>query len=108
MTLTTDHTEDARHLVGDFVRRAGKTFLVVRCGDGFGGSRSIRVTPDDVAAFFATQARNLASGCRTLAGLTGDWRSISDLAQAALDWFKSVNVTGMRRAARRRGLIPRF
>lgn len=108
MTTKTDHTEDARHLVGDFVRRAGRTFLVVRCGDGFGGEQTIRVTPDDVAAFFATQARNLTSGCRTLAGLTGDWRVISELAQACLDWFKNVNVTGMRRAARRRALVPRF
>lgn len=108
MTTATDHTADAKYLVGDFVQRAGKTFLVVRCGDGFGGQQTIRVTPDDVAAFFATQARNLASGCRTLAGLTGDWRSISELAQACLDWFKNVNVAGMRKAARRRGLIPRF
>lgn len=103
-----DHTHDARHLLGDFVERAGKTFLVVRCGDGFGGERAVRVTPDDVAAFFATQARDLASGCRTLAGVTGDWRGVSELAQACLDWFKRVNVAAMRRAARRRGLVPRF
>ncbi len=104
----TDHTADAKLRVGDFVQRAGKSFLVLRCGDVFGDERTIRVTPDDVAEFFATQARNLSSGCRTLAGLIGDWRSISELAQAALDWFKLVNVVGMRRAARRRHLTPRF
>lgn len=108
MTTTTDHTAAAKYLVGDFVQRAGKTFLVVRCGDGCSGQQTIRVTPDDLAAFFATQAPNLTSGCRTLAGLTGDWRAVSELAQACLDWFKNVNVAGMRRAARRRGLIPRF
>lgn len=32
MTLTTDHTDDTEHFVGDFVQRAGKTFLVPRCG----------------------------------------------------------------------------
>ena len=104
----TDLTTDAKQAVGGFVQRAGKTFLVVRCGDVFGDERTVRVTPDDVAEFFATQARNLASGCRTLAGLTGDWRSVSELAQACLDWFKCVNVVGMRRAARSRHLIPRF
>jgi len=104
----TDLTPDAKQTVGDFVQRAGKTFLVVRCGDVFGDERTIRVTPDDVAEFFATQARNLTSGCRTLAGLTGDWRSVSELAQACLNWFRSVNLIGMRRAARRRHLIPRF
>jgi hypothetical protein len=61
-----------------------------------------------VAHFFATQVGNLLSGCRTLAGLAGDWRSISELAQACLDWFKLVNVVGIRRAARRLGLLPRF
>ena len=106
--LKTDSTDDAKRAVGHFVQRAGKTFLVLRCGDVFGEERSVRVTPDDVAEFFATQARKLTSGCRTLAGLTGDWRSISELAQACLGWFKSVNVVGMRRAARRRHLIPRF
>jgi hypothetical protein len=104
----TDHTADAKLRVGDFVLRAGKSFRVLWCGDVFGDDQTIRVTPDDVAEFFATQARNLTSGCRTLAGLTGDWRSISELAQAALDWFKFVNVIGMRQAARRRHLIPRF
>ena len=103
-----DHTDDAKQTVGEFVQRAGKTFLVLRCGDVFGDERTIRVTPDDLAEFFATQARNLSSGCRTLAGLTGDWRSISELAQACLNWFKSVNIVGMRRAAHRRHLIPRF
>ena len=104
----TDLTPDAKQAVGGFVQRAGKTFLVVRCGVGFGDERTIRVTPDDVAAFFATQARNLASGCRPLAGLTGDWHSILELAQACLDRFRSVNLIGTRRAARRRHLIPRF
>ncbi|MEO2090246.1 MAG: hypothetical protein ABGY75_12200, partial [Gemmataceae bacterium] len=74
------------------------------------GSKEPRVVEnvDDVAEFFATQARNLNSGCRTLAGLTGDWRAISELAQTCLDWFKCENVVGMRRAARRRHLIPQF
>ncbi len=106
--LKTDYTGEARRLVGPFVRRAGKTFLVLHCGDVFGQGRAIRITPDDVAEFYARQAGNLLSGCRTLAGLTGDWRPVSELAQAALGWFKHVNVTGMRRAARRFGLVPRF
>lgn len=103
-----DHTTDAKHIVGDFVQRAGKSFLVLSGGDTLGDERTIRLTPDDVAEFFASQARSLTSGCRTFAGLTGDWRPISELAQACLNWFKCVNVVGMRRAARRRHLIPRF
>jgi len=69
MTTRTGHTPDAKRSVGDFVHRGVETFLVLRCGNVSGDGRTIRVTPDDVAAFFAKQARNLTPGCRTLAGL---------------------------------------
>ncbi len=104
----TDLTIDAERVLGDFVERAGKTFLVVRRCDVSGDARAVRVTPDDVADFYAAQARDSASGCRTLAGRTGDWRAVSASSKAALDWFGSVNLIGMRRAACRRGLVPRF
>ena len=74
----------------------------------FGEPTTVRITPGNLAEFYATQANNLGSGIRTLAGLHGDWRPISQLADLALDWFKSVNVEGMRRAARKVGLEPRF
>lgn len=106
--LTTDYTTDAKEIVGSFVQRAGKTFLILRCGDVFGQEQTIRVTPDNLADFYATQAGNLLSGCRTLAGMTGDWRPVSELAQACLNWFKQVNIAAMRRAARKLGLVPRF
>lgn len=106
--LKINYAAEAQEVVGPCVHRAGKTFLVLRCGDVFGEERTIRVTPDNLADFYQSQANNLLSGCRTLAGLTGDWRPISELAQACLDWFKTVNVVAMRRAARRVGLVPRF
>jgi hypothetical protein len=105
---TTEYTADARQIVGSFVQRAGKTFLILRCGDVFGEEQTVRVTPTNLVEFFATQASKLLSGCRTLAGLTGDWRPMSELAQLCLDWFKIVNVVCVRRAARRFGLVPRF
>ena len=43
-----------------------------------------------------------------LAGITGDWRPIDMMARECLEWFKAVNITGMRRAARRQGLTHRF
>lgn len=103
-----DYNGEAKHVVGPFVQRAGKTFIVLRCGDVFGQDRTITVNPQDVAEFFSSQATNLLSGCRTLAGLTGDWRPVSEMAQACLAWFKLVNVVGMRQAARHVGLVPRF
>ena len=105
---TTTYTAEAKELLGEFVQRAGKSFLVVKASDVFGEPTTIRITPGNLAEFYATEANNLSSGIRTLAGLYGDWRPISELANLALDWFKSVNVEGMRRAARRAGLTPKF
>ena len=105
---TTTYTLDAQEQLGEFVERAGKSFLTVRTTTVFGEPTSLKITLDDVAEFYATQARNLSSGVRVLAGLAGDWRGISSLADLALDWFKTVNVEGLRRAARKVGLVPRF
>jgi len=105
---TATYTDAAQELLGDFVQRAGKTFLVIRAANVFGESETVRITPDNLAEFYATQAGKLSSGIRTLAALHGDWRQVSELADLALSWFKRVNVEGVRRAARRVGLTPRF
>ena len=105
---TTTYTLEAKGLLGSFVKRAGKNFLVIRATNVFGEPETVRVTPANLAEFYATQASNLLSGIRTLAGLSGDWRPISRLADLALDWFKRVNVEGMRRATRKVGLTARF
>lgn len=65
------------------------------------------VTVNDVAEYFATQARSM-SGMRSLAGHYGDWRQIDQLAQEVLSWFKFVNIEGMRKASLSLGLIPKF
>lgn len=105
---TTTYTAAAQEMLGEFVERAGKTFLTVRTTNVFGGPISLKITPADLAEFYRTQANNLSSGIRVLAGMAGDWRPMSQLADLALSWFKAVNVEGMRRAARRVGLEPRF
>jgi len=105
---TTTYTSEAQEMLGAFVQRAGKTFLVIRAANVFGESERVRITLDNLAEFYTTQAGKLSSGIRTLAGLHGDWRQISELADLALSWFKQVNVEGMRRAARREGLTPTF
>src|SRR3954452_11448864 len=103
---TSTFTIDAQEMLGEFVERAGKSFLTVRTTNVFGEPTTLKITLDDVAEFYLTQARNLGSGIRTLAGLHGDWRPTSQLADIALGWFKSVNIEGMRLAARKVGLEP--
>lgn len=106
--MTTTYTIDAQEQLGNFVERAGKSFLTVRTTNVFGEPVSLKITLADLAEFYATQANNLSSGIRVLAGQPGDWRPMSQLADLALGWFKHVNVDGMRRAARKIGLEPRF
>lgn len=105
---TTTYTAHAQDMLGEFVLRAGKSYLTVRTTNVFGSPTTLKITVGDVAEFYRTQANNLDSGIRTLAGLHGDWRPISELADLALSWFKAVNVEGIRRAARKVGLEPRF
>jgi len=107
-TTTITLTAQAQSQLGPFVRNAHKTKLVVRCQNVFEEELDLTISLDDVAEYYATQARNLSSGCRTLAGLTGDWRYVDKLASMALEWFKRVNVVGMRAAGRRHGIEPRF
>ncbi len=101
-------TDQAQAALGSFIEKANRSKLVVRCANVFGEDVSLTITLADVSTYYATEAQNMTSGCRTLAGLTGDWRQVDGLASMALDWFKRVNVEGMRRAARRLGLVPRF
>lgn len=105
---TTTYATDAQEMLGEFVDRAGKSFLTVRTTTVFGKPTSLKVTLDDVAEYHRTQAIKHGCGIRTLAGLHGDWRPISHLADLPLDWFKGANVEGMRRAARKVGLEPKF
>lgn len=101
-------TAQAQSDLGPFVERAYRSKIVVRCTNAFDEQVSLTITLADVAEYYATEAHNMTSGCRTLAGLTGDWRQIDGLASLALEWFKRVNVQGMRRVARRLRLEPRF
>lgn len=101
-------TAQAQTLLGPFVEKAQKAKLVVRCFTIFDEQTTVTISLDDLARYYAVEARNLSSGCRTLAGLTGDWRYIDGLASLALMWFRRVNENGMRTAARRHGIQPRF
>jgi len=91
-----------------YILDAGKTFITLHTGDECFGNRDVRITMDDVADYYLNQATNITSGCRTLAEVIGDWRFVDMMAGECLEWFKAINIAGMRRAARRRGLMPKF
>lgn len=90
-----------------FVKQ-GKTFVVVGLAEDWQyPRREKKIRIGDVAKYFAHQAGSM-SGCRSLAGITGDWRCIDNIAQDVLEYFKQVNVIGLRRESRKLGLEPRF
>jgi hypothetical protein len=92
-----------------YILDAGETFITLQAGVNVFGDREVKITMDNVADYYRTQAGNAAySGCRTLAGMAGDWRPIDMMARECLEWFKAVNIAGMRRTVERRGLMPRF
>jgi hypothetical protein len=96
------------HEIPGYILNAGKTFIIIRVGDECFKNRKVKITIEDVAEYYLTQARNMTSGCRVLADLIGDWRPIDMMTRECLEWFKVVNIEAMSRSARRRGLIPRF
>jgi hypothetical protein len=59
------YTDEAKTMLGEFVHRAGKSFLVLEVTDVFGQPTKLKVTPADLAIFYATQAHRLDSGIRT-------------------------------------------
>ena len=88
--------------------RVGKTFVDVRLAEDWQyPARVKRIRLADVARYFAHEAGSM-SGCRTLAGIVGDWRPIDNIAQEVLTYFKLANIKGLRRESRKLGLEPKF
>jgi hypothetical protein len=86
----------------------GKTFIDVTLAEDWQYPQRVkRIRITDVAKYFANEAGSM-SGCRSLAGIVGDWRCIDAIAQDCLEYFKQVNVEAMRREAKKVGLIPKF
>ena len=89
--------------VPTYVKGAGKTYITIRVS-AWDGTRTLKITLKDVINYYATQARNIVSGIRTLAGYSGDWRPIDNLAQEALQWFKYINRPTLARESEKRGM----
>jgi hypothetical protein len=87
----------------EWVKKAGKTYITIAVDD-WRGSRNLKVTIDDLCRYYSKDARDIMSGCRTLAGHTSDWRPIDELAKFCLEYFKKVNIETLRRVGARYGM----
>ena len=86
-----------------YVKGAGKTYITIQISD-WEGSRALKIRLKDVLVYYATQARNIWSGIRTLAGYSSDWRPVDALAKEALEWFKYMNKSTLSREAEKYGM----
>lgn len=95
--------------VPEYVKGAGKTFIVLVFGNEWNGDiKPRKITISDVVEYYRSQANNIVSGCRSLAGFVSDWRYVDAIAKECLEWFKFVNVEELRRESRKAGLVPKF
>ncbi len=91
----------------EYILDAGKSFIKIRVSD-WQGDQDLIVTVEDVIEYYRYEAGNITSGCRIIAGYAGDWRPIDILSKECLEWFKFVNIEGLRQEGRKYGLIPKF
>ena len=91
--------------VPDYVKSAGKSYITIMTGNDWEGDPSpLKITVKDVIAYYYKDARDILSGCRTLAGFSSDWRGIDRLAKECLEWFKLVNREALAREGKKYGM----
>ncbi len=93
--------------IPEYFKRICKEYLVILVSD-YRGSEEHKITIDDVVKYYATQATNIISGCRTIGTVSGDWRNVDYLAKECLEIFKVINMEALRRISKKWGLTPRF
>jgi hypothetical protein len=90
--------------VPNYVRNAGRTYITIKTEDR---NSPLKITINDVIRYYREEAGSM-SGCRSIAGLIGDWRNIDRLADECLGYFKMVNVDMLRREGKRVGMLAKF
>ena len=90
----------------DYMSMEGDT-LKVRVSD-WRGEKEIKVGMEEVADYYLHEAHNISSGCRTLAGHTGDWRPIDNLASECMYVYRELDLDKFRKVCMDKGLTPKF
>ena len=93
--------------VPSYITANSKTSLTININD-WQGKQEAKITIKAVIEYYKTQAPNISSGLRCIAGVCGDWRNIDALAREALAYFKANNINELKREAKRQGLEPKF
>lgn len=99
-SLPLEHVEILREMGVSF---RGKT-IYIQTED----HKTHKITTTSLAYYYAYDARNITSGCRSLGSITGDWRPIDNLARTCLQIYKLLKIQEMRRESKKLGLTPKF
>jgi len=89
--------------IPEHVVEVGKSFIKIRVSD-WRGEQDLRITSKDVIEYYCKWAGNITSGCRVVAGYSGDWRGVDRLAKECLEWFLLLNIEALRTEGRKYGL----
>jgi len=95
--------------VPSYVKGAGKSYIILNFGHDWANNikpRKIKIS--DIIEYYASQANNIISGARTLAGFTSDWRYIDSIAKECLEWFKFINPETLKKEGHKVGLEAKF
>jgi len=95
--------------IPQYICKARKSYITIRFGHDWDNSvKPRKITIDDIIEYYKTEAINISSGMRSIAGFGGDWRFIDNLAKECLEWFKFVNIEVLKRESKKQGLDPKF
>ena len=94
--------------IPDYVDKVNKNLYTIKASTWEGGEAGlVKITPENLIEYYHTEARNITSGVRTLAGFSGDWRQVDGMAKEALEWFKLVNRPALVREGKKYGMTLR-
>jgi len=93
--------------VPEYITGIKKSEISIRVTKGWGESINLTITPEDVIEYYHKDARNISSGIRTIAGFSGDWRHIDELAKESLEIYKVINREALIREADKHGMQMR-
>jgi len=87
-----------------YISNAGKSFITIKTTTVLDEQINLKITIKDVITYYRVWARNISSGIRKIAGHTGDWRHIDNLAKECLEWFKLVNIDTLAKEGEKYGM----
>lgn len=90
--------------IPEYVGKVNKNLYTITAAVWEGApANEVKISPQSVVDYYYYDARSM-SGIRTIAGFSGDWRMVDNIAKEALEWFKKVNRPALVKAGEKYGM----